>query len=222
MIYWIMWLIMAGGMPLFLPTRVIGKKYLKMIKKESAILAYNHQSNNDGLLIKTKVCPTAKLMAKDSLFKSKIGNWFFRTVGAFPVNRGGNDIEAVKTSLKYLKEGKKLAIAPEGTRVKPGESVELKSGVVMFAMKTDSYIVPLFFRKKPKSFVYNTLLIGKPFKYSDIDGFDGKVNKEMKDKATQILSDKLAYLKNVSIKDFKKQIKKDLLEYGEKVKVKKD
>lgn len=212
MIYWIMWTIIAGYTSLFMPTRVIGKKYLKMIKKDSAILAYNHQSNFDGILIKTKISPTSKLMAKDSLFKNKIGNWFFRTVGAFPVNRGGNDIEAVKMSLKYLKDGNKLAIAPEGTRVKEGESVELKNGVVMFAIKTNSYIVPIFFRKKPKNFVYNTLLIGKPFKYSEIEGFDGKLDKDLKDRATQILGEKLEYLKNVNIKEYKKQIKKDIRE----------
>ena len=139
-----MWFLVSTAYFFAFPTRIIGKKYLKYIKKNSAILSYNHQTNNDPILIKAKVCPRAKMMAKDSLFKGKLKSWLFRTLGAYPVNREGNDIVAVKTTLKLLKDNYKIGIAPEGTRVKSGESVEFKNGVVRFALKTDSYIVPIF------------------------------------------------------------------------------
>lgn len=208
--YWLLWFLVSTGYFFAFPTKIIGKHYLKEIKKDSGILAYNHQTNNDAILIKAKVAPNAKMMAKDSLFKGKLKNWLFRTIGAYPVNRGGNDIEAVKTTLKYLKEGKKVGIAPEGTRVKEGESAEYKNGVVMFAIKTDSYIVPMIFRKVTKAFKYNTLLIGKPFKFSEIEEFKGKKpDKETLNEATKILTEKMDYLKKVDIKEYKKVIKQD-------------
>jgi len=211
MIYWIMWFLVSTGYFFAFPTRIIGKKYLKYIKNDAAILSYNHQSNNDGVILKAKVVPTAKMMGKESLFEGKVKNWFFRTIGAYPVNRGGNDIQAVKTTLKYLKEGEKIGIAPEGTRVKEGESVEFKNGVVMFALKTDSYIVPMIFRKPTtKAFRSNTLLIGKPFKLSDFEEFkDKKTDRETLNKATDLLTEKMDYLKTVDIKKYSKMVKDD-------------
>jgi len=210
MLYWIMWFLVSTAYFFAFPTRIIGKKYLKHIKKDSAILAYNHQTNNDPILIKAKVCPRAKMMAKDSLFKGKFKSWLFRTLGAYPVNREGNDITAVKTTLKLLKENYKIGIAPEGTRVKSGESVEFKNGVVMFALKTDAYIVPMIFKKKTKAFTFNTLLIGKPFKLSEMDEFkDKKTDKQVLNDATEILTEKMNYLKEVNIKEYKKMIKED-------------
>jgi len=209
--YWIMWVLVYIGMFFGIPTRTIGKKYLKNIKKDSAIISYNHQSNYDAVLIKAKVVPTAKMMAKSSLFKGKFVSWFLKSLGAYPVNRGANDIQAVKTTLKYLKDGKKIGIAPEGTRVKEGESVEFKNGLVSFALKTDSYIVPLIFRKPTKLFKSNTILIGKPFKFSEIDGFkDVKLDKDVLNRATVVLEEKMNYLKNVNIKEYKEIIKEDL------------
>ena len=210
MIYWIMWFLVSTAYFWAFPTKIIGKKYLKLIKKDSAILSYNHQTNNDAILIKAKICPKAKMMAKHTLFNGKCKAWFFRTLGAYPVNREGNDISAVKTTLKYLKENNKVGIAPEGTRVKEGESVEFKNGVVMFALKTNCYIVPIVFRKTTKAFKFNTVIIGKPFRLSEIEEFkDKKADKELLDRATEILTEKMNYLKNVKIKEYKKIIKDD-------------
>ena len=210
MIYWISWLIMCPFVLFCLPTKVIGKKYLKFIKKKPAIYCCNHQTNNDVLIYKVKVKPTARIMAKKSLFKNKIGGWALKKYGAYPVERGETDITAVKTTLKLLKEKKSVLIFPEGTRVPNADSLNLKSGVVTFALKTDSYVVPSIFRKITKPFVFNKLLIGKPFKFSDMDEFkDKKIDKELIARANDVLVEKMNYLKVVDIKEYKKQIKED-------------
>lgn len=208
MIFWLLWLILAPGVFLFLPTRVIGRKYYKLTKKKGTIFATNHQSLNDPFVLKVRVNPNFKMMAKSSLFKSKFSNSLMRTLGAYPVNREGNDISAVKTSLTYLKQNKHLVIFPEGTRGSTGELNALKDGVATFALKTNSYVVPAIFKKKPKLFSFNTLLIGKPFKFSDMEEFkDIKVTKEVIQKASEILTEKLQFLKNITPKEYKKLIK---------------
>ena len=76
-------------------------------------------------------------------------------LGAFPVDRGTADIGAIKTSLKAVKEGKKLLIFPEGgTKHKAGD--EAKVGAAMIAARTGAPIVPIYIseNKKFRSKVY--------------------------------------------------------------------
>lgn len=211
MIYWILWVLLAPWVALFFPTKVIGKKYYKSTKGEKTILASNHQSLADPILLKVRVNPNFKLMAKNSLFNNKLFGWLLRKMGAYPVNRGGNDIEAVKTTLGHLKKNKHVVIFPEGTRIDDGDMEALKDGVATFAIKTDSYVVPAIFKKKPRFLSSNSILIGKPFKFSDYEEFKGvKITKELIQKGSQILADKLKFLKEISPKEYKKLIKQDL------------
>lgn len=210
MIFWISWLLLAFWVFILLPTRIIGKGYIKSVKKSSAITSCNHQSLGDPIILKARVNTAYKLMAKDSLFNKKIVGWYLTKLGAYPVKRGENDIGVVRKTLGYLKNNKHLVIFPEGTRSKTEEMSELKNGLVMFALKSDCYVIPAIFRKKPRLFVLNTLLIGKPFKFSDMEEFkDKKIDKELISKANEVLSNKMNYLKDVNIKEYKKLYKYD-------------
>lgn len=207
-IYWLLWLIVTPLWFVLFPTRIVGKRNLKPVKKEATILSSNHQSLNDPIIIKSRVKPTSKMMAKSELFKSKFVAGFLKMLGGYPVNREGNDVSAVRTTLALLKNDKTVTIFPEGTRGDTGELNALKNGLAMFALKTDSYVVPMCFKKKPRMFVFNTLLIGKPFKFSDLEEFKGqKVTRELVEKASAVLSEKMAYLKDVSTKEYKKLLK---------------
>lgn len=208
MIFWICWLIVVPFVLILFPTKVCGRKYLKMTKKQATIYCANHQTNNDAVILKAKVMPRAKIMAKKSLFKFKPFGWLLKKFGAYPVDRGGNDISSVKYTLKILKENKKLLLFPEGTRIKNADAIDIKNGAVMFALKTDSYVVPTYFRKITMPFVFNKYLIGKPFKFSDMEEFkDKKIDKELLDKASEYLVSKMKELKEIDYKEYKKQYK---------------
>ena len=145
---------------------------------------------------------------KSELFKNKLIARFLKMLGGYPVNREGNDVSAVKTTLSLLKNHETITIFPEGTRGDTGELNALKNGLAMFALKTDAYVIPMCFKKKPKLFVFNTLLIGEPFKFSDLEEFkDQKVTRELIDMASSVLSKRMTYLKEISIKEFKKTLK---------------
>ena len=208
MFYWICWIIAVPFVFLLFPLRIMGRKYFKITKGQSKIVCANHQTNNDAVILKARVVPNAKIMAKKSLFKCKLGGLILKKYGAYPVDRGGNDIQAIKITLRILKDGKQILLFPEGTRVKNAESVEVKNGLVLFALKTDAYIVPSIFRKVTLPFVFNKLLIGKPFRLSDYEDFkEAKTDKETLNKASKIVEEKIEYLKTVNIKDYKKQYK---------------
>ena len=208
MVFWLCLIIAFPFVFLLFPTRIYGRKYLKSVKKKPTIICANHQTNNDAVIMKARVCPKSKIMAKESLFKSKFFGWLLKQFGAYPVDRGGNDIQAIKITLRILKDGKQILLFPEGTRVKNAESVEVKNGLVLFALKTDAYIVPSIFRKVTLPFVFNKLLIGKPFRLSDYEEFkEAKTDKETLNRASKIVEEKIEYLKTVNIKDYKKQYK---------------
>lgn len=209
MFCWIALVICTPFVFIILPTRIIGKKHLKKAKKEPTIYSCNHQSINDAVVLKSRVNWGLKFMAKDSLFKNKLSGAVLKSIGAYPVKRGGNDIESVKHTLKLLKDKKNIVIFPEGTRVKAGESTEYKNGLVFFALRTDCLVVPMVFRKKPVPFRFNRLLIGKPFKFSDMEEFQGvkKPDKDILNRASEVLTEKMEYLRNVDIKQYKREIK---------------
>lgn len=211
-LFYILWLIVCPFLTIFCPTKIIGRKYLKITKKKPTIFTCNHQSNFDAVILKCRINTKFKVMAKESLFRTKFKNWFFRNVvGAYPVNRGEKDVTSIKTTLKYLKENKSLLIFPEGTRNKDGNMSEFKTGVVMFAIKTDAYVVPSAFQRPPKLFRRNKLLISKPFKFSEMEEFkDAKIDKDTLDKATEVLFNKVKELKEINYKEYKKQVKEDL------------
>lgn len=206
MIYWLAWGLLKPILALVIPTKIYGKCYLKKVKRQAAIFCANHQSNWDPVLVKLRVDAGSKVMGKHTLFKGPLG-WFLRKAGAYPVNREGGDIQAVKTTLSHLKDNKHIVIFPEGTRLEGEEMTDVKNGVVMFALKTDCYVIPAAFKEKPKTLKFNKLLIGEPFKFSQFNEFKGvKPTKEVLDKASEILVNKINQLKKIDIKEFKKKL----------------
>ena len=89
--------------------------------------------------------------------------WLLKKAGVFGVNRGAADVGAVKTSLRYLKEGRKLLMFPEGTRVGEGEDVEAKTGAALFSTRTGAPIIPVFIQRKKRWFQPNLVVIGQAY-----------------------------------------------------------
>ncbi len=105
-----------------------------------------------------------RIMAKKSLLEIPVIGWFMENGGVIGVDRGNADINAVKRSLKVLKDGYPLMIFPEGTRVKEvGQRGEPHTGAVMMAMKTGVPLLPMYIPQGKKSLRRSTLVIGEPY-----------------------------------------------------------
>ena len=59
------------------------------------------------------------------------------------LDRNKNDLGALKESLKVLKDGEILGIFPQGTRVSSIEDDTSKAGIGMFAMRTNTPVIPV-------------------------------------------------------------------------------
>ncbi len=158
----------------FMICKVIGKENIP--KEGGFVLAINHKSNFDVILAAVSCPRPLHYMAKKELFNNKFTAWFFSKVNAFPVDRAGNDLKAVKTALSILKDGNVLGIFPEGTRVKEGESVDAKAGVSMFAIRAKVPVVPAAIVGEYKLFSKLHMIFGEPI-YLD-EYYDAKPNGE--------------------------------------------
>ena len=97
-------------------------KGLENLPRNGVLLCPNHASDLDPVLIGICLPINYRLhfMAKEELFQNRLFGRILRALGAFPVNREGADIQAVKTAMKVIHEGENLLIFPEGTTIHDG------------------------------------------------------------------------------------------------------
>lgn len=115
----------------------------KVPREGSLIVAINHASFIDPLMIGAFVPRHVTMMGKVELFRKPIFGLLVRLYGAFPVRRGEGDLQAVRRSLEVLQAGRALLLAPEGTRSKDGTLQRGKEGTALVALRTGATIVPV-------------------------------------------------------------------------------
>ncbi|NPA13064.1 MAG: 1-acyl-sn-glycerol-3-phosphate acyltransferase [Aquificae bacterium] len=107
------------------------------------IIAANHRSHLDPLVLNLVSPRPILFMAKEELFKVPLLSWLIKKAGAFPVSRGGRDIKALKTAINLIKKHKQcVGIFPEGGRMEPGKFGKPLSGVGLLVSKTNAPVVP--------------------------------------------------------------------------------
>jgi 1-acyl-sn-glycerol-3-phosphate acyltransferase len=84
-------------------------------------------------------------IAKRESWKSPLLKFLFDLWEIIPIDRGLVDREAFNRSVEALKQGKVLAMSPEGTRSKNGMLLKAKPGVSILAARSDAAIVPVAF-----------------------------------------------------------------------------
>lgn len=110
------------------------------------IVACNHLSDADPVILAASVKNRRQIrfMAKKELFKVPLLAQLVKALGAFPVDRGGADVGALKYSLSLLKNGEVVGIFPQGTRhpkVHPS-GTSVRNGVGMLAKRSGAMILP--------------------------------------------------------------------------------
>ena len=143
---------------LFYNYRVIGRENIP--RNGAYIVCANHFSYLDPILVGISLPNRMHFMAKVELFKNIFLRALLNGLGAFPVKRGEADIKSIKTSLKLLKNGKVLALFPEGTRNRSEELVA-EPGIAMLAIKSKVPIVPVAIISSYKFFRRTKVIIGK-------------------------------------------------------------
>ncbi len=108
-------------------------------------MAANHASFLDPYLIGfTSIEREVGFMAKEELFKVPLFGWIITYCGAFPVKRGGRDMEALQKFHDFLHSGKPLVLFVEGTRTLTGELQPAKKGSGMLLYNAKVPVIPAY------------------------------------------------------------------------------
>lgn len=111
-------------------------------KNKKIILAGNHTSKLDPLLLMSVTKRNIHFLAKIELFRGpkKI---IFNNLGLISVDRSIKDKSALENAEKYLKNDCAVLIFPEGTTEKEKkELLPFKTGTVRLSYKTNTEILP--------------------------------------------------------------------------------
>ena len=196
-------LIKIAGM--IVPTKIIGKEN---IPEGGALLVCNHFSVLDCVYLLNLQRDDLRFLAKKEAFKNKTFAKILKAYGAIPINRENPELRSLMEAIKVLKNGGKLMIFPEGTRNKSGtnELQEIKGGAAVFAVKAKCPIVPLMIQKKPKFFIRNKMIVGKPFlleQYYSV-ALNDEVVKEMDDIIASKMKEQQEILRSLTASKRKK------------------
>lgn len=158
--------------------RVIGRENVP--KSGGALLASNHQSYLDPILVGAGLHRQMYIMARRSLFEHFfLFTWLIKSLNAFPVERDRGDIGAVRQALRHLAQGRLLLAFPEATRTHTGEVGALKRGLFVIAARADVPVVPTVIDGAFESWPRNrrmprpgkiTVAFGKPLLPRDFAG----------------------------------------------------
>jgi len=115
------------------------------VPEGGVILAANHTSFADVLVLSAASKRQLRYMAKKELFKIPLLAPLIKALGAYPVDRGGSDVGSLKKTIAMLEEGEMIGIFPQGhrhgrqdprqTEIKHGVGMKEDGGTVTIATK---------------------------------------------------------------------------------------
>ena len=141
LIYWTLRAMLVPFFLVYLRMQRVGREHLP--RSGPLLLASNHRSFLDPFVIGTLVRRPVYYMAKRELFEKRWQAWILNALGAFPVDRGAGDRDAMETARAILARGDCVVVFPEGTRVRPGPLGDPRRGVGRLALETGAPVAPV-------------------------------------------------------------------------------
>jgi glycerol-3-phosphate dehydrogenase (NAD(P)+) len=140
-IYWVVRLVLVPCFLVYFRLERLGSAHIP--DHGPVLLAANHRSFLDPFVIGTLTRRPVYYVAKRELFERRWQAWLLNSLGAFPVDRGAGDEQAVATARAILQRGDCVVIFPEGTRVRRGPLGAPRRGVGRLALEAHVPVVPI-------------------------------------------------------------------------------
>jgi cytidylate kinase len=169
---------------------------------EAAIIAANHSSFLDPIIIAISWPEEVHFLARESLFKNRFFGGFIRKLNTHPISSTVKDTKSIKTICNLLTCGKKVVIFPEGKRSANNQLQPLQPGVASLSLKNKAAIIPVYIdgtykiwnrkHKLPKCFGKISCVFGSPIRW---ESFIHLEKKEAQAEITKTLTQAITNLK---------------------------
>lgn len=158
------------------------------------IICANHVNYFDAVAVVVFSKEKVRFIAKYDLARIGIIRWLEHLFDVIPIKRNTQDIDAMKRSLKALKNNEILGIFPEGTRKGMAKNQKVKNGAAFMAIRSGVPVVPVGISGTFKPFSKVRISYGEP-----IDMVKYKIKgkeKEGQEQATKEIMDNIIMLTN--------------------------
>ena len=161
-----------------------GKKFDN--KSRPYVFLYNHQTPLDQHLMYLSLPKQPYTIATEDIFNMGfLSRFIVYTQAPIPFKKSENDISAVKTCIKIVKEGHSIALSPEGNRTFTGETVHIKPSiaklikllrlpVAIFILRGGYGVMPRFADKRRKG-----RMSGEVIKVLEYEDYKDMTNDEL-------------------------------------------
>ncbi len=163
------------------------------------MICANHIAAKDVILI-AAACPRQiRFVAKKELFKVPVLGFLIKKLGAIKLDRGGSDVNAIKTTVNLAKDGEVVSIFPQGHRhpgVNPANT-PIKNGAGLVAYHSGCDVIPVCIKTKDDKYHFLgkvEIHFGKPIKNEELS-FENGGSAEYR-AATQKIFDEVLILGN--------------------------
>jgi len=172
---------------IFFRLRIFGRENFP--KKGPLIVAPNHVSFFDPILVGVGAPRKLYYLARDTLFKFKPFAIILHLVNTFPLKREGSDVGAFKFALSTLKRKHAILIFPEGTRAKTSDLQEPKYGIGFLQARSNAAVIPCYVKGSdealPRHCIFPrpariSVYFGKPL------SFESAMSEDKKDRYVRI------------------------------------
>ncbi len=158
------------------------------------IICANHVNYLDAVAVVVFSKEKIRFIGKYDLARVGIIRWLEHLFDVIPIKRNTQDLEAMKRSLKALKNGEILGIFPEGTRKGMEKNQKVKNGAAFMAIRSGVPVVPVGISGSFKPFGKVKIKYGEPLDMSKYK-VKGK-EKEGQEQATKEIMDNIVMLTN--------------------------
>ena len=180
--YWLIFYLTKFGGRAFFKLRILHRD--RMINRGPAIIAANHGSYLDPLLVGICCDRAIFYLARRTLLDGAFFGWLLPQLNVIPVDQEGNDRSALKAMIRTLKAGEGVLVFPEGERTYDGQMGKALPGLGFVIAKSRAPVVPIRIfgarevlpRGAKRLHMHPiTIVIGEPIVCSPADlGSDGK------------------------------------------------
>lgn len=195
---------MVAVTQILFPFKLVGAE---KVEDGACVLVGNHYRIWDIVHMACTAKEKVHFITKKELYKNKFLAHLCGIVEAIPVSRDGQDAKAVMTALRYLRNGEKISIFPEGTRNRTEEELlPLKGGAAMFAIKARVPVYPVMCPHKTRLFRRTKILVGDPIDLSAF--YERRLTAEDYAAAEEVIREKMLETKRAAVEAFGKKKKK--------------